>query len=161
MAPISQDRASYLEDLLPASAFQWVGLGPVASIRPAPGYETDVAKALLTPHDHFACWRKADIPARFHYGRNPRVLPIICLAQTGWVISSDRSFQVGKGAHGFDPDDPLMAALFVAHGPAFRSGVVLPPFDNVDVYPLLAKLVGMAPRPNDGTIRVFSRALAN
>ena len=43
---------------------------------------------------------------------------------------------------------------------AFRSGVVLPPFDNVDVYPLLAKLVGVAPLPNDGTIRVFSRALA-
>jgi hypothetical protein len=27
---------------------------------------------------------------------------------------------------------------------------VLPPFDNVDVYPLLARLLGIAPQPNDG-----------
>jgi len=29
-------------------------------------------------------WHQADIPARFHFGRNPRVAPIFCLAQTGW-----------------------------------------------------------------------------
>ena len=160
MAPISQDRVSYLEDLLPASAYQFVGMGPVASLRAAPGHEDEVAKALLSPHDHFTCWRKAELPARFHYGENPRVQPIICLAQTGWVISTDRAFRVGKGAHGFDPDDPLMAALFVARGPAFRRGVVLAPFDNVDVYPLLARLVGVTPRPNDGDLDQIRAGLA-
>jgi hypothetical protein len=36
-----------------------------------------------------------------------------------------------------------MRAVFVAHGPSFKSGVVLPVFDNVDVYPLLAKITGV------------------
>jgi len=27
---------------------------------------------------------------------------------------------------------------------------VIPPFENVDVYPLLARLLGIEPAPNDG-----------
>ena len=43
-----------------------------------------------------------------------------------------------------------MRAVFVASGPSFRNGAVLPPFDNVDVYPLLMWLLGLPPEPNDG-----------
>ena len=45
---------------------------------------------------------------------------------------------------------PATDAVFIAHGPSFREGVVLPPIDNVDVYPLLMRLLGLAPEPNDG-----------
>jgi hypothetical protein len=44
----------------------------------------------------------------------------------------------------------LCGTVFLARGPAFAEGVVLPPFDNVDLYPLLARLVGIRPAPNDG-----------
>jgi hypothetical protein len=43
-----------------------------------------------------------------------------------------------------------MRALFVAHGPAFRHGLRVAEFDNVDVYPLLARLLAIKPAPNDG-----------
>jgi hypothetical protein len=43
-----------------------------------------------------------------------------------------------------------MRAIFLARGPAFRRGATLPAFDNVDVYPLLARLIGIAPARNDG-----------
>jgi hypothetical protein len=52
-----------------------------------------------------------------------------------------------------------MAAIFLAHGPAFRSGVVLPAFDNVDVYPLLARLMGLRPLANDGRSAPLEAAL--
>lgn len=64
-----------------------------------------------------------------------------------------------RGAHGYDPDSPAMRAVFIADGPAFGDGVVLPPFDNVDVYPLLARLLGIAPQPNDGDPRTLLPAL--
>jgi predicted AlkP superfamily pyrophosphatase or phosphodiesterase len=64
-----------------------------------------------------------------------------------------------RGAHGFAPESPTMRALFIARGPAFRSGTTLPPFDNVDVYPLLAKLVGIAPATNDGDLAPLRPAL--
>jgi predicted AlkP superfamily pyrophosphatase or phosphodiesterase len=66
-----------------------------------------------------------------------------------------------RGSHGYDPEDPSMRALFIAQGPAFRRGVALAPFDNVDVYPLLAKLIGIAPEPNDGDILPLLPALAD
>jgi predicted AlkP superfamily pyrophosphatase or phosphodiesterase len=65
-----------------------------------------------------------------------------------------------RGSHGYDPLSPETAAVFVANGPAFRRGVILPAFDNVSVYPLLARLVGVKPAPNDGTIRDVEAALA-
>ena len=52
-----------------------------------------------------------------------------------------------------------MRATFVAEGPDFRRGVELPPFDNVDVCPLLARLLGIAPLANDGDIAPLLPAL--
>jgi predicted AlkP superfamily pyrophosphatase or phosphodiesterase len=63
------------------------------------------------------------------------------------------------GGHGYDPADPSMDALFVAAGPAFRRGVTLEPFDNVDVYPLLAKLAGVKPEKNDGNLADMAAGL--
>jgi len=54
-----------------------------------------------------------------------------------------------------------MAAVFIASGPAFRHGVVLPSFDNVDVYPLLTHVIGLKPEPNDGKLADVSAALAH
>ena len=99
-------------------------------------------------------------------GRDQRMLlaAIVCLADTGWMLSTHarnaRWPMTNRGAHGFDPYDPAMAAVFVAAGPAFKPGVVLPVFDNVDVYPLLARLIGVTPQPNDGTLGPLVPALA-
>jgi predicted AlkP superfamily pyrophosphatase or phosphodiesterase len=100
------------------------------------------------------CWKRHDIPSRFHYGGNPRVPPIVCLAQAGWLITTHqaqaRYRHPMRGEHGYDNLDPLMRALFVAEGPSFRRGVTTPPFPNVDVYPLLAHILDIAPERNDG-----------
>ena len=48
-----------------------------------------------------------------------------------------------RGEHGYDNDQADMRALFIANGPAFAHGKVLPSFDNVDVAPLLRDLIGL------------------
>ena len=50
-------------------------------------------------------------------------------------------------------------AVFTAVGPSFRNGVRLPAFDNVDVYPLLTRLLRITPAPNDGDIAPLLPAL--
>ncbi len=51
-----------------------------------------------------------------------------------------------------------MAALFIANGPAFRSGVTLAPFDNVDIAPLIRDLIGLPPGQGlDGNDAPFRR----
>ncbi|MBB5710113.1 ectonucleotide pyrophosphatase/phosphodiesterase [Sphingomonas xinjiangensis] len=141
MAQTSDTRMALLN--LPADSYHLVEAGPYAALTPLPGKEAVVEKALLGRHPHFECWRKGEIPARLHYGRNPRVPAILCLAETGWQIG-DRAPKepFTGGAHGYDNAAPEMAALFIAHGPAFRPAK-LPAFDNVDVYPLLRDLIGL------------------
>jgi hypothetical protein len=45
-----------------------------------------------------------------------------------------------------------MRGIFVAAGPGFRSGVTVPAFRNVHVYPVLARLLGVTPAPNEGSV---------
>ncbi len=110
---------------------------------------------------HFTCWTREKMPARFHYGRNPRVSPGFCLADAGWrFIGEGRSSYV-RGDHGWDNDDPAMRALFIANGPRFAIGRTLPMFDNVDVAPLLRDLIGLpAGIGLDGDDRIFRDVMA-
>jgi predicted AlkP superfamily pyrophosphatase or phosphodiesterase len=151
----SVQRVVYLDDLADPKIMHVEATGLVTGLRPEPGHEAVVERALLKPHDHMQCWRKADIPARLHYGTNPRVPAIVCLAEPGWAIWTHAFIASLKGGfvygmHGYDPADPLMGALFVAEGPSFRQGMVHPAFDNVDVYPLLTHLLAIKPEANDG-----------
>jgi predicted AlkP superfamily pyrophosphatase or phosphodiesterase len=161
MAPISSDRVIALDQFAPPADYRVIESGPYASLEPMPGHNADVASALLGRHGHMTCWRKADIPARFHYGTNARIPPIFCLADVNWEVlptKPDKPF--GGGNHGYDNMAPEMAALFIAHGPAFARGRTLPSFINVDVEPLLRDLIGLPPKPGiDGTDAPFRDVL--
>lgn len=162
MAALSADRMLYIDDLLPKDAYRALTAGAFMTLYPAKGREAEVMAALNGPHPHLQCWRKAKIPARFHYGDNPRVAPIFCLPDTGWRLGTRdyRPARPERGAHGYDNFNPEMAAVFVASGPAFRRGAVVPVFDNVDIYPLLARLIGVRPAKTDGRLKPLQGALA-
>ena len=52
-----------------------------------------------------------------------------------------------------------MRAIFIATGPSLQRGLVVPPINNVDVYPLLVSLLGLEPRDHDGDPRALAPAL--
>lgn len=75
-------------------------------------------------------------------------------------FKSANSMHVSKGGHGYLNTLPDMGATFVAVGPAFASGTTLPPFSNLEVYPALAKILGVAPiTPIDGELDVLRKGL--
>ncbi len=155
MTATSEDRIVVLDKIVNMQDVDLVNAGILAGLAPKPGHEAEVNHALLTPHEHMRCWKKSDVPVRLHYGTNARIPPLLCLADDGWIIDTqeylDRpNHHTSHGEHGYDNADPKMGALFVAHGPAFKSGLVVPEFDNVDVYPLLTRILGIKPEPNDG-----------
>lgn len=47
------------------------------------------------------------------------------------------------GIHGYDNQSPEMQAVFVAHGPRFRSGIEIPSLQNIDLYYLFARLLNI------------------
>lgn len=143
-------RVIQLADILPLDSFIMVEGGPYAAVEPAAATDTIVYDALLQPHDHMNCQRKEDLPERLHYGSNPRVAAIICIADAGWtILAGEPPYPVTGGAHGYDNDDPEMLALFAASGPDI-TGQAPGTFDNVDIYPLLARLIGITPLASDG-----------
>jgi predicted AlkP superfamily pyrophosphatase or phosphodiesterase len=137
--------------------------GSGAGIDPLPGRDAEVASILLKPHEHFTCWRKGAIPPRLHYGTHARIPQFYCQNHVGWRFRTEKNVadnaRENPGNHGFDIAHPHMQALFVGRGPAFRRNVRLDPFDNVDVYTLLARLSGVTPEKSDGGIAAFAAAL--
>lgn len=155
-------RVIQLDDFIDRESYIAVEVGPYAAIEPITGTDSRVADALLVPHDHMDCARKEDLPERLHYGTNPRVAAIVCIAENGWtILAGPPRYPVEGGAHGYDNADPEMLALFIASGPAFATGVKLPVFDNVDVAPLLREVLDLPQDPNlDGTLAPVQPALA-
>ncbi|MEO7430995.1 MAG: alkaline phosphatase family protein [Dokdonella sp.] len=165
MTATSADRRTYLDDLVPLGDVDVINYGILAGIEPHAGKASSIEAALLLPHPHMHCWRKSDVPARLHYGTHPRIPSLLCLADHGGNITShgyeDDGGHYSAGEHGYDNDDPDMRALFVAAGPEFKRGVIVPEFDNVDVYPLLMHLLKLKPQPNDGDERAVAGMLAD
>ncbi|WP_417357121.1 ectonucleotide pyrophosphatase/phosphodiesterase [Gallaecimonas pentaromativorans] len=86
---------------------------------------------------------KADLAER-HYTDSPRIADIILETQAPLVFTDkdNKDFHGIGGNHGYTYTKD-MGALFVAEGPAFKKGMMLPAFDNVDVYPTVAKILGI------------------
>ena len=163
MAAISQDRLIVLDTFSNPDDYDVVEDGVYASINPKAGKQAAVEKTLLGAHGpHLICYRKAEVPERLHYGKNPRVPAILCLPDAGWtVVVRPPKHTVEGGAHGYDSDAPEMRALFVASGPAIKPIGKIPTFDNVDVAPLLRDLIGLPPGQGlDGDDAPFRGALA-
>ncbi|GAB3743968.1 alkaline phosphatase family protein [Lysobacter olei] len=165
MAPVPAEHQLNTEAIVAPTDARVVASGESVGFEPLPGRRDAAEKQLLGRHDHYACWRKDALPAAWRYGRHPRVPSIVCQMDEGWAaqprVVAERRRQMGlRGAHGFDPALPSMRAVFVARGPAFAQGRVLPPVENVDVYPLLTRLLGIPAAPHDGRPGALDGALA-
>ncbi len=159
MADVPQANSVLLDDMLDTAHYDIEWWGTFIGLRPHADSIDVVTRTFVGKHDHFACWRKGELPAAWQYGAHPRIPPIVCQVDAGWRVQGRENppqLQPIKGEHGFAPEDPTMRSVFVANGSVFRSGVVLPPFDNVDLYPLLAHLLNVKPAANDG--HLFSTA---
>lgn len=158
MTATSRDRVIVLDDYIDTAGVRLVDTGPFVQIWPAPGTEDEVYRRLQHAHPHMQVWRKPEVPARLHYRESPRIAPILALADDGWLILTRRELARANddhwpgGNHGYDDALPSMRAVFIADGPSFRDGAVVPPFRNIHVYELLCHILGLRPAPNDGSL---------
>ncbi|MCD0280035.1 alkaline phosphatase family protein [Xanthomonas melonis] len=164
MAEVPPGHAIGVERMAPPALATAVTDGQVIGFEPRPGQQAAAEARLLGAHAQYDCWRKAELPARWHYGSHPRIPPIVCQMHEGWDALfpeklAKRPAQGMRGSHGFDPALPSMRAVFLAQGPDLAQGKILPGFDNVDVYPLMTRLLGIDAAPNDGDAAVLLPAL--
>lgn len=153
----------FLEEYLDIASVNLVDWSPVLAIDQKNG-NLEAVLARLKKVPHLSVYRKSELPARWHYGKHPRVPDIIAVADEGWEITTRKRLANRKrgpevATHGYDNELPSMRATFLAHGPAFVSGKVIGPFANINVYALMCKLLGLQPAPNDGSLAPFAKAL--
>jgi alkaline phosphatase D len=118
---------------------------------------------LTHPDARFKIYRRADLPAYLHFDANPREGDPVIVPTGPFTIRANASVIEGnhRGGHGFNPRTmPEMKAIFFAVGPDVRSGVQLKPFENVNLYPFLAEILGLTPPADvDGSLDVLLPAL--
>ncbi len=119
---------------------------------------------LSHPDPRFKVYRRAKVPAGLHFDSNPREGDPVIVPTGPFTIRVHPSESEGgnknRGGHGFNPRTmPEMKAIFFAAGPDVRPGVQLKPFENVNIYPFIAEMLGLDAPPVDGTIDVLRPAL--
>lgn len=165
MADISPTRTIALGDLVDLKSVQVDFSGAVVGLRPLDGNVDALYRAFKGKENHFRVYRAANMPKRYHFKGNPRIPPVVVVADDGWYLSKRASTEpparaMNKGTHGFDPELDSMGATFIASGPAFRHGATLKPFENVHIYNLLCATLGLKPAENDGDDRLVKQVLA-
>jgi predicted AlkP superfamily pyrophosphatase or phosphodiesterase len=152
---------------LNASSFAPI-IGPIVYPKSDDGAQK-AYEALRGKSDKFAVYRRAQVPAYLHFDSNPREGDPVVVPTGPYFINAIADLRGAEhppaGMHGYDATRmPEMKAIFFAAGPDIRPAFKLEPFENVNVYPLIAKILGLditnlKTGPIDGTLGVLGGIL--
>ena len=118
---------------------------------------------LKSNEKNFRIYRKEDFPDQWKYKAERcgdlliTAEPSHYLREGNWATYSE-TVQVDSkfGVHGYDPvvvSD--MKGIFYAQGPNIKQGIMIPVFQNIHVYPLIAGILGLPIPPIDGDEKVL------
>jgi hypothetical protein len=115
----------------------------------------EVYAALDGKSGKFKVYRSGAVPAGLHFDGNLREGDPVVVPTGPYLIrvnappaagAEDAMHPAGPpaGMHGYDPATMKeMKAIFFAAGPDIRRGEKVPPFENVNVYPFVARILGL------------------
>lgn len=172
MATTDVSRMIQTDDLVDMSKVDHIDGWPLVGIRPKNPRDIDemyksLSEKARTNPNFDVYLRDVNMPERYHFSKNDRIAPLWIVPKTGWAIVTKDEFDIEDakannlvyhpiGLHGYDHEHPLMRAIFIARGPAFphQPGSMVEPFQNIEVYNILCDSIGLAPSPNNGTLRL-------
>ncbi|MFD3394558.1 ectonucleotide pyrophosphatase/phosphodiesterase [Aquirufa sp. OSTEICH-129V] len=118
----------------------------------------------LKKNQNFDTYLMSETPEHWHFrptdDRYNRLGAILLVPKLPRVFNLSR-YPTNQGKHGFDTRLPEMQASFQAWGPALKIGKRIPPFENVDIYPLVAQMLGLVYDPSsiDGRLDTWKKVL--
>ncbi|CAI7593974.1 unnamed protein product [Penicillium bialowiezense] len=172
MASTSTERLIQLDDLIDYDLIEHIDGWPSSGLRPKRPEDLETLQKQLekvAPEwEHaFEFYTRDTMPERYHFSNNDRIAPLWVIPKTGWAIVDRSEFNVKEalqngdvyhplGIHGYDHENPLMRAIFIARGPAFphKANSRVEAFQNVEVYNIVCDSLGVDPLPNNGTLRL-------
>lgn len=101
-----------------------------------------------------------------------RIGDLLILAELGsYLVDTEASLEVlsrrmqidstdFRGEHGFSPEYKEMHGIFYTNGPRIKSGLKIESFDNIHIYPLICKILGLpVPTEVQGDLAVLEPIL--
>ena len=117
----------------------------------------EVYGKLKNAHSGMKVYKRGDIPKDWHLNNADRTGDIFAVADEGGMIFARTLTSTYKypatGMHGYDRFDQDMQATFIAAGPNFKKGVRAKAIENVEVYGIVARALGIKPAKTDGDIK--------
>jgi alkaline phosphatase D len=114
----------------------------------------------------FKVYRRKNVPGDLHYSKNEREGDPVVIATGPYAIralgpaAGKPDKMPNPGAHGYDPAVMQeMKASFFAEGPDLVTGKTVLPFENVNLYPWLAHMLGLHAPKTDGSLNVLAGTL--
>lgn len=171
MAEVDQRKYIVADELFDGSLTQNVRFSrEIISIFPKEGQEELLYQHIAERYnpEQMRLYRKAELPARFQHQQHARIAPIMLLAEQPWIfvrrsllpdLKADPSFLQARGSHGYDNTEPDMQGMLIAYGPAFKQATTVPKLSMVDIYNVMAAVVGLTPATNDGDKAALSLML--
>lgn len=108
-------------------------------------------------HSGIKVYKRADIPEKWHLNNSDRTGDIFVVIDEGGMIFARALTSVYKypptGMHGYDRFAQDMQATFIAAGPNFKKGIKAGVIENVEVYGIVARALGIKPAKTDGDIK--------
>ena len=163
MVNTSSDRVVLLDKYIDPSTYRLIESGPIGQIWPNEGKLDEIYTNLTMPksHKHLQVYKKAEIPQEYHWKHNRRIPPIFVEPDVGWTVTtSNATIPPGewvRGTHGWPPQKAKTYSILFAQGPAFKVGYEIEPFSILDLYPMMCDLLGIEPRPHNGTMKIVKK----
>ncbi|MBQ4833670.1 alkaline phosphatase family protein [Pseudoalteromonas sp. MMG010] len=144
MSAVDPQQSIFINSLPKDDNFKIVNTGPRLLIYTKPNTNADIAqyKARLQKAAKGRYQVLSDEQLNgYHYNTGPRVGNIVVQTTPPKVFTqSGRADSLGTHGYAYTPD---MAATLIAVGPAFKQGLSLDSVNNLDIYPVLAKVMGL------------------
>lgn len=176
MAPTSNERLMFLEDLVNTTKIEHIDGWPLFGLRPYSEYSVEeVYNEIRVHHKKLddPKWRvflKDDLPAEWNFGGSnggkfqDRIAPVWIIPHEGYAITTredyakmDNDFKP-RGIHGYNNTEVLMRGLFLGIGPYFRDDhnkyFKYEPFENTNVYGILCDTLNLLPALNNGSATI-------
>lgn len=88
-------------------------------------------------------YRPGAAPERLRLGGHPRFGDLVIVPEEGYTVGIGPRRGSSLGMHGWDPRYPSMHGIFLVKGPGIEAGTRLPRIEGVDIYPFMARVLGL------------------
>ncbi|AWW00372.1 alkaline phosphatase family protein [Arcticibacterium luteifluviistationis] len=110
--------------------------------------------SLKKEENNFKVYKKGELPKKWHYNKHERIGDLVLVADPGFAFRKQPTKDEISGEHGYDPYTTIeMRGILYAQGPHINVGVTTEPIENVNIFPLITKILGYKNPKIDGRFR--------